>query len=331
MNRTRRLVNRLGDVAFAPPLDRLWGRSMRGRVTGLLYHRVADPDEDAFLARGGTPAVRPEQLARELRFLGERGARFVTYAELRDGWFPAADEIAVIVSFDDGFRSNYESGLEVLTSLGIRAVFFQITGLVDADRLLWEHALYRRTCREPADEQLVAATQEARPELDPARISARELALRLRTLVPGPEVERILNASADASEREAEAELAARLYPGAAMIRRARDLGHEIGSHGHRHYRRSTIDDRAFEADLTRSIGVLESLLGEPPAAYAYPFNSYRAGDDAIVGRHFAQAVTVDRRRIAPDADPLWLPRFSWPGPPGNALRQRRWLLSGTI
>ena len=76
---------------------------------------------------------------------------------------------------------------------------------------------------------------------------------------------------------------------------------------------------------------VLAAILGEPPAAYAYPFGSSLPGDSTITGRWFRQAAIVGRRPIERDTDPLEIPRFPWPGPPRGALRERRWLLTGTI
>lgn len=76
------------------------------------------------------PADPPGELAAELGYLQRRGARFLTYADLRAGRYPSANEFAVIVSFDDGLRCNYEEGLEVLEGLGVPAVFFQSSGML---------------------------------------------------------------------------------------------------------------------------------------------------------------------------------------------------------
>ena len=332
MRSAARLANRLEDLAFVPPLDRWWRRGLRGRVACLVYHRVGDPDDFPFLTRGGSPIVRAGQLDRELSFLAEQGARFGTFADLRNGWFPAADEIGIIVSFDDGFRSSYGPGLEVLGRLGIPGVFFQSTALVGAETLIWEHGLYWHTRDEPSAQRFAEIVRRGDPALALSGTSGPALAASLRARVPGPELERLLTAArAETGEAEEEAEQARRAYPLAADLLRARDMGHEIGSHGHRHYDRATIDDATFESDLARSARALTELLGPAPRAYSYPFDRHRAGDDAIVGRHFRQAATVGARAIERDSDPLWLPRFAWPGHPRNALRLRRWLSTGRI
>ncbi|WP_254947625.1 hypothetical protein [Cyanobium sp. N.Huapi 1H5] len=142
MNRLGRAVNRAADLLFLPPLDRLWLRRLRGKVLCLLYHRVDEPGREPFLDRFGVPPIPAEELAAELGVLQRRGARFLTYADLRAGRFPAGSDFGVIVSFDDGLRCNYEQGMDVLQSLGIPAVFFQSTAMHAGGELVWEHALY---------------------------------------------------------------------------------------------------------------------------------------------------------------------------------------------
>jgi peptidoglycan/xylan/chitin deacetylase (PgdA/CDA1 family) len=108
-------------------------------------------------------------------------------------------------------------------------------------------------------------------------------------------------------------------------------MGHEIGSHGHHHCKRANIADVEFEQELVTSRAALREILGEEPRSFSYPFDSHLPGDAGICRRYFLTAATVAKRRIERDTDPMWLPRFTWPGPARNSLRMRRWLLTGTI
>jgi peptidoglycan/xylan/chitin deacetylase (PgdA/CDA1 family) len=54
-------------------------------------------------------------------------------ADVSDGMCPPA-EPRVLITFDDGHRDNLEHALPVLDRLGVRALFFVITGLVDEGR-----------------------------------------------------------------------------------------------------------------------------------------------------------------------------------------------------
>ena len=95
---------------------------------------------------------------------------------------------------------------------------------------------------------------------------------------------------------------------------------------------RANISARLFEEDLARSRDALAEILGEAPRSYSFPFSSHLPGDEGICAKFFNMAALVERGgRIGKDMDPYRIPRFTWPGPARNRLRQRRWLLSGTI
>ena len=47
------------------------------------------------------------------------------------------DEPTALVTFDDGYRDNYELGFPVLRSLGVPACFFVVSGYVDTPSLPW--------------------------------------------------------------------------------------------------------------------------------------------------------------------------------------------------
>ncbi len=308
-------------------MDNYWRRQLYGKVLCLLYHRVDEPGRYPFLDQAAAPVIAPEVLVEELRFLQAQGARFMTFADLRRGAFPDDSEFGVIISFDDGFRDNYTLGLEVLEVLSIRGVLFQSTALVDAESLIWEHALYWHWRDEPSARAFIDLAHDRLPASRFYQGGA--LMVYLREQVHVLDLEKLLR---DAGARPScQLELAQQLYPTAKHLRRAQAAGHEIGSHGHHHYKRSTIDAGLFEDELRRSVAVLEGVLGEPPAAFSYPFNSYLPDDAAHCARYFQQAATVDAALIKPDCDPFRLPRFTWPGPLCNGLRRRRWLLTGHI
>src|SRR6266404_4526519 len=152
MQRAARLYNRSKDFLFAWPFHGYWKRKLNERVICLLYHRVDEPENNKFLSRGGSPVISPSELEADLRFLKNSGARFLTFADLRCGTFPDPTEFGVIISFDDCFLDNYTHGLEVVESLRIKAVFFQTTGMIAPDCLIWEHALYWLTRNPTASE-----------------------------------------------------------------------------------------------------------------------------------------------------------------------------------
>jgi len=330
MSLARRLANRARDLQFLPFMDHRWRAQRLGKVMCLLYHRVDEAGQCPFLDRFGAPAISRDALADELRFLLNLGARFMTFADLRRGDFPGASEFGVIVSFDDGFRDNYTHGLEVLESLGIRGIIFQSTALIEAKTLIWEHALYWFW----SDEFLTRSFTELahRRLADSRSFTGLALLSYLREHAPTAEVESLLAEMGECHMCQPElTRMARQLYPSAEQLTRARANNHELGSHGHHHYKRTSIDASVFENELRQSIRVLSGILGEPPKAFSFPFDSYQADDIALCGRYFEQVVTVGAAPILTGYNPLVLPRYTWPGPQPNRLRRRRWLLTGRV
>jgi|GEM_PF-991482 len=329
-----RILNRSKDYLFFNSLlENFWIERLRGKVACLLYHRVDDLCNYPFLVRGGIPVIPPEDLEKELRFLIEKDVLFLTFEQLRKGLFPGASQIGFIISFDDCFRDNYTTGLEILKKLDLKAVFFQSTGMINAKDLLWEHALYWYTRDKEHRRVFTKLVQEVLGEyLGIGSRRDQALVEYLREEVPITAVENFLAIAKEHFHEEAELrQIAEQIYPQDVHLQNVRALGHEIGSHGHHHYKRSNIDEGRFEQELTLSSKTLEQVLGERPAAFSYPFNSYFESDDAICSKYFLQTVTVDKAYIEIGTNSLRLPRFTWPGPAKNPYRRRRWLLTGSI
>ncbi len=258
---------------------------------------------------------------------------FLTFADLRKGAFPGPSEFGAIISFDDCFLDNYTNGLEVLEKMEVKSVFFQTTGMVEAENLIWEHALYWLIRNDEGICSFTALAHRILGHIPGVRERrGRELVEFLREQVPALSVEHLLShARQQPGVAEGLQEAAERAYPKASHLREAQRLGHEIGSHSHRHYKRSNIDEKTFESELGRSFEALTNMLGRKPGAFSYPFNSHHEGDKQICAKYFLQGVTVERAYIDRQSDPMWLPRFTWPGTAKSSSRRRRWLLTGRI
>lgn len=325
-----RLRHRSRDLLFLPWFDAHWRRRLQGRVLCLLYHRVAERTVDDPLAGYGVPPITPQELAAELQFLSRQGARFLRFSDLRAGPFPGPDQLAVIVSFDDGFACNYGAALEVLEALGIAATIFQSSAMLRGNPLIWEHILYVIWSDPSLLAQLHGRLLQQPPWPGLESLSPGALLAALRDRTPLQLLEPLLQSCIPLLGGEAALiERGERLYPSAQQLQQAQASGHEIGSHGHQHLPRHSISPERFSRDLQASHQTLTRILGKPPQAYSYPFNSHLPGDSEICGRLFRQVATVDGGSIGPDTPPLALPRVTWPGPHRNALRRRRWLWTG--
>jgi peptidoglycan/xylan/chitin deacetylase (PgdA/CDA1 family) len=295
-------------------------------VRCLLYHRVGRVGDCEFLDRYGAAAIEPDSFARDLRFLREQGARFLTFADLRAGIFPGPDEFGVIVSFDDGTRDVYEFGLPIVESEGARAVVFQISGLVDSRTLIWEHLLYW-LWQDPAHRAELVRQLRDIPGFEGLDGSDGNID-RIRYPPSVEDLERVLRKMSVNFVGKL-APIASSLYPGAEHLRAAAARGHEIGSHGRGHYPRPGLDDARFEEELQSSRADLEAVLTRDVHAFSHPFSLHRDGDLPVLAKHYRQAAVVEPRPIRADTNPLALPRLNWPGKFPNDLRWRRWIWTG--
>lgn len=330
MNSIRRYVNRLRDITFVPGCEKFYLCHRLGTVACLVYHRVVDPDNDAFefMTRGGVPAISKLELYADLKFLKQHGATYLTFDDLREGKFPSTEEWAVIIAFDDCFFDNYTNGLEVLDSLKIPAVFFQTSGLIDRQELVWEHQIYWHTRTDELSVNFSTLANQilAQHHLE-QRIDVRNVVLIVREECPFEVTASILEeASSDCCYPSTVG-----LYPTSAQVQSARDCGHEIGCHGRLHLMRKNISTCLFRSDLIRARDELTELLGKAPMSYSFPFSSFIAGDSDICHQLFDVVATVERDAIIRGWPETLTPRFTWPGPAKNSLRHRRWLLTGSI
>ena len=115
-------------VLCVRPLPRLTlGLTNRQRVTVLLYHRVSDSVRD-------TLTVGVEQFERQMVDV-KRHSRVVTIEDIvRCKVSRRSLRPIVAVTFDDGYRDNYEYAAPILLRCGVPAAFFVSTGLLDCDR-----------------------------------------------------------------------------------------------------------------------------------------------------------------------------------------------------
>lgn len=79
-----------------------------------------------------------------------------------------------------------------------------------------------------------------------------------------------------------------------ALVRRLRDAGHELGTHGYWHRRVFDLTPAEFRADLRRSCDVLGAITGERPIAYRAPEWSIRPDVTWALDILADEGITID-------------------------------------
>jgi poly-beta-1,6-N-acetyl-D-glucosamine N-deacetylase len=128
----------------------------RGRVTILYYHDID-----------------PADLSRQLSILGERYhfIRLRDYVDARlSGDMHALPEQALVVTFDDGLKGNYDL-LEVFRRHGVVPTIFLTSGIVGTNRRFWtmmpsDRSEVERLKRVPDPERLAALASMGHAETD---------------------------------------------------------------------------------------------------------------------------------------------------------------------
>jgi peptidoglycan/xylan/chitin deacetylase (PgdA/CDA1 family) len=149
----------------------------------LYYHRVND-DNDPFF-----PAISTELFEQEMRFLRRRYT-VVSLSELLERLAGETAKPVVAITFDDGYRDNYQNAFPILERYGLPATIFLTTGGMDTGEALWFETLAlacKRTSREFLDIELGSGERVwMRTETERLRANERVFAI-LRTL---PDAER---------------------------------------------------------------------------------------------------------------------------------------------
>jgi peptidoglycan/xylan/chitin deacetylase (PgdA/CDA1 family) len=95
----------------------------------IFYHHINKPPRDARI-RGGYTA--PGRFAKQVAFLKQSGFSFYTASELIEHFrkHRAFQPNGLAITFDDGWKDNYENAFPVLRELGIKATIFLIPSCI---------------------------------------------------------------------------------------------------------------------------------------------------------------------------------------------------------
>ncbi len=254
------------------------------RTPGLLiltYHRIGDtagnPFDDATFS--ATAEAFRAQVAHVKRWFLVPPAHEILESLARGSF----NDPTALVTFDDGYRDNYEVAFPALLDLGVTACFFVITALIDAPRLpWWDRVAYsvkstsvellrleyperldfdlRKTSRAVVTWRILRACKDARPfdEL----FFFDELAAQTGV---GVDTER----------------LGRRLFMSWDDVREMAQAGMAIGSHTATHAVLASLSEAAQGRELRSSRHRIGEVVGSRPDMLAYPVGGPEAFTDA--------------------------------------------------
>jgi len=248
----------------------LSGSGASSRLLILMYHRVLE-QHDPFLA----DTVSASEFAWQMALLSRHYRPFTLQEAARrlaDGTLPRR---AVVVSFDDGYRDNFETALPVLLQHGIPATFFIATGFLGNGRM-WNDTVIEALRRSPAGELDLSFMDLGRYTIadDADRVSVMNALIGKLKYRPMEERQSLVDSLAD---RIGES------LPNDLMMSRDQvgglfEAGMEIGGHTCHHPILSNIDLEEAQREIVSGQAVLQEITGSRVTTFAYP--NGRPGQD---------------------------------------------------
>jgi peptidoglycan/xylan/chitin deacetylase (PgdA/CDA1 family) len=165
-------------------------------LLSLAYHRIGDGANYPY--EQGLWSATAEDFECQVRFL-KKEFDVIEANDLPDVFADGRGRY-VLITFDDGYRDNYEVAYPILKGQGVSATFFLTTGFIDRPRLPWwnEIAWMIRTCSRQC---IPSGDYFPRPILldEPNREQALRQALRKYKSLPGHSVTEYLQFLAGAT------------------------------------------------------------------------------------------------------------------------------------
>jgi peptidoglycan/xylan/chitin deacetylase (PgdA/CDA1 family) len=238
--------------------------SKRFQILG--YHKVS-PDRHPFFE-----PLPPDIFEKQMEFLKSRyrvlGLRELVERTVR-GEVP---ERAVAITFDDGYRDNYDYAFPILQKYKLPATIFLATDAIGTGKLIWHDRVFdafqfatvdRARVEDPAVPELRLQTAESRQQ------SLEATLVRVKTLY-GDHRTRFID--------DIESKLRPALPNGASkrmlnwdQVREMHKAGIEFGSHTVTHTILAQIPTSEMIKELRASKEELSEQLGEPVSTFAYP------------------------------------------------------------
>jgi len=280
----------------------------------LTYHHVADcahdyPYDPCVI--NATPVDFATQMELVSRYFNSVDIATLNRAVWDGGRLPPNP---VLISFDDGYRSCFETALPILKRFGLKAVFFVSTNYVDRRKVFWwdrVHHLIKR-CARPA--VTLAYPSPMRFDLSRNRQRAIEELLAVIKSTAGLDLDLFLDGLTAATQvewsPEVERSIADELIMSWEQIRGLKKAGMDVESHGSTHRVLQTMSPEELRRDLLDSRTSLQTELGCPITALSYPVGCSVLRDLAIreviresgfrLGFSYLTGINADWRKMNP-------------------------------
>ncbi len=278
-NKREFLARAFGRLGVLGLLEQTIVRRRPGLVV-LTYHRIAEPGADLFY--DPVISATPESFRAQVEWLHNR-VRLLTLDELIHQIKSGSPwrEPAMLLTFDDGYRDNFDLAVPILREQKAPATFFVPSAFLDSPRLPWWDHVACVIKQTHAHQIIVERHSKGDPsplEIDLQTMSRSAAIMKIIRVFLDETIadERwFLDQLAERSMVKIDSEgLARKIFMDWSHVRQLADsnAGLTIGSHAHSHRNLAALDDDTQFHELAGSKQILESRLGRPIKALAYPY-----------------------------------------------------------
>ena len=300
----------------------IWRFRPKNSLVILTYHRVLPKDHPDRLIEQPGMYVSPQTLAMHLRVLKEH-FEIVDLSEWiarrRDG--KPLPERACSITFDDGWRDNYDYGFPILQQADVPATIFLVADFIGTNHEFWPNRLARLLAGNdgsgfgalPLELRRLLGRLEVRPPSAGRAFSVAyvDQVIGACKAVPDETMNRILEVSS--SDTLGEAPRSARALLDLSELREM-GMGGRIrfGSHSRRHLRLiESLSSDKLKEEVIESREMLRQLTGQEVDVFCYPNGDYSPAALAVVRGEYMAAVTTQSAWTHPSTDLHLLPRIA--------------------
>jgi peptidoglycan/xylan/chitin deacetylase (PgdA/CDA1 family) len=278
-NKREYLAKALGGLGILELLERTIARQLPGVVV-LTYHRIAEPGADSFY--DPVISATPESFHTQIEWLSNR-VRLLTLDELiaqvESG--SSCREPTMLVTFDDGYRDNFDVAVPTLRARNVPATFFIPTEFLESPRLpWWDHVA---CVIKQMQARWITVERNRTGDSPPLVINLQTMSRNaaIMTIISAflnqtiADERWFLNQLAERAKVTIDSEgLGRELFMTWNQVRQLADSGAGlmIGSHAHSHHRLSGLDSDTQSQELSGSKQILEARLGRKVKGLAYPY-----------------------------------------------------------
>lgn len=294
------------------PARRLQQRAAGPRpgLTILAYHRIGAPDPNGS-ADPSLYSATAEGFAWQLDFM-QRHFSLLSFEEIvqrsRSGKSLPAN--AAVITFDDGYRDNYDLAYPLLRARGLSATIYLVTGLIGTTQRMWWDEAAALLAAAPAGEKTLPLLGQTRLKTGSDRARAvRKLRAALKALPHerrARALEELRRSVGSPQNRPADRE-----YMNWDEVSEMRRGGIVFGAHTHTHPILTQVPLQTAEVEILRSQQAIDQVISQPCRLFAYPNGGrgqFNAQTRAVLAAHrFDAAVTLVRGSNQPGQ-----PGFDW-------------------